>query len=113
MELYTGDSDIRELCDDPDLMRRRYGTATAKRPQKRIMELLACETLADMKLHRGARLHLLHPHEDGCFAVNIDGAYRLLLRPARDPVPLLADGGIDLSQITGVTLLEVVDYHDG
>jgi proteic killer suppression protein len=77
------------------------------------MELLAAETLAEMTRHAGARFHALKGDRQGQFAVNVDAARRLILEPADDPVPRRPDGGIDLSRVSSMLLVEVDDYHDG
>jgi len=38
------------------------------------------------------------------------GSYRLVFVPD-DPIPTLADGGIDRSLVTKISITEVVDYH--
>jgi proteic killer suppression protein len=59
-----------------------------------------------------AGFHQLTGDRAGQFALKLDGAYRLIVRPDHDPVPVLDDGGIDESQVTGVLVIEVVNYHD-
>lgn len=36
---------------------------------------------------------------------------RLIFIPDHDPVPRKDDGGIDLAQVTKITILEITDYH--
>ena len=55
--------------------------------------------------------HQLSADRDGKFAVDLWGPYRLTFAPDHDPVPTLPDGGIDKSQVTKITIEEVVDYH--
>jgi toxin HigB-1 len=102
-----------KVLDDPSLMKKRYGEPAATRLQKRIMELWACDALADMRQHKGARLHQLRGERHGQFAVDVDGGRRLIFEPGDNPVPMLPDGGIDESKITCIVLLELEDYHDG
>ncbi|MGM0492445.1 MAG: killer suppression protein [Armatimonadota bacterium] len=113
MDFECRSNKLRKVLDDPGLMKKRYGGPAAKRLQKRIMELWACEALADMRQHKGARLHRLRGARDGQWAVDVDGARRLIFKPSVNPVPMLPDGGIDESKITRIVLLEVEDYHDG
>ncbi len=37
---------------------------------------------------------------------------RLGFEPASDPLPRKEDGGLDLTRITAVEIVEVTDYHD-
>ncbi len=113
MDLECRNSRLRKVLNDPGLMKKRYGKPAAQRLQKRILELQACRVLADMRRHKGARLHQLRGERAGQFAVDVDGGRRLVFAPSDNPVPMLPDGGIDESEITCIVLLEVEDYHDG
>jgi len=35
----------------------------------------------------------------------------LIFRPNHDPVPITADGGIDLRAVTAIVIVAVEDYH--
>ncbi len=39
------------------------------------------------------------------------GSYRLVFVPDHDPIPTRADGGIDRTLVTKISITEVVDYH--
>ncbi len=57
------------------------------------------------------RCHQLSANRAGEFAVDLWGSYRLIFEPRHTPVPRLQDGGIDTTQVTRITIKEVVDYH--
>lgn len=57
------------------------------------------------------RCHALGADRRGQFAVSLWGSYRLIFIPDHDPIPTLADGGIDLTRVTQISITEVVDYH--
>lgn len=78
--------------------------------QRRLASLLAAPTLKDMDAVPG-RCHALGADRDGQFAICLWGSYRLIIVPDRDPIPTLADGGINLALVTKVSITEVVDYH--
>jgi len=88
-----------------------WGLVQAKRMRQRIKELQACESLADMFLFPGARFHALHHNREGQFAVDLQHPYRLILEPLGDPLAYRPDGGLDLTRITAVRIIEVEDYH--
>ena len=75
------------------------------------MELRAADTLADISTLPPARCHQLTGHRAGQFAVDVQHPFRLIFEPAHDPVPRKHDGGIDLTRVTAVRILEVTDYH--
>jgi len=45
------------------------------------------------------------------FSVTLHANWRLVFRPNHNPLPQLKDGGLDLSAVTSIELIEVVDYH--
>ena len=57
------------------------------------------------------RFHLLRGDRTGQYAVDLVHPYRLIFEPNHDPIPRLAAGGVNLGQVTAITILEVVDYH--
>jgi len=48
----------------------------------------------------------------GQLSLDLDGPYRLIFKPAHDPVPAKPDGGLDWSGVTAVSILEVRDTHE-
>jgi proteic killer suppression protein len=90
---------------------KTYGKALAKKVKLRYEQLLANETLADMKTIRAARLHSLSGDRAGQWAVDVSGNERMCFILICDPIPLLPDGGINLTQITDVEIVFVGDYH--
>jgi len=75
------------------------------------MELGAAETLADISHLPPARCHELTEKDAGTFSVDLEHPYRLLFISADDPVPLLADGGIDRKQVKEIEIIEIKDTH--
>ena len=57
------------------------------------------------------RLHQLRGNRAGQFAIDLTDPYRLILQPNHNPVPQKDGGGIDLTRVTAITIIEVVDYH--
>jgi proteic killer suppression protein len=73
--------------------------------------MAAASTLAVLGTLPQARCHELAGDRKGQLAVDLKHPYRLVFRPANNPVPLKPDGGLDWAKVTAVTILEVVDYH--
>jgi len=48
----------------------------------------------------------------GQLSVDLDHPCRLIFEPDHDPIPLLADGGLDWSKVTAIRILGVEDTHD-
>ena len=78
--------------------------------KRRLDSLTAAPTLRDMDGVPG-NCHALHGDRRGQFAVSLWGSFRLIFLPDHDPLPTLADGGVDRSLVTRISIVEVVDYH--
>ena len=57
------------------------------------------------------RRHMLRGGRMGQYAVDLVHPYRLIFEPNHDPVPRLPDGGVNLEEVTSITIIEVSDYH--
>ncbi len=56
-------------------------------------------------------MHQLRQDRDEQLAVRLTGKMRLVFEVANVPIPRLPDGGLDLSAVTEIEIIEVVDYH--
>lgn len=101
---------MQKACSSDKAMRKEWGNLTGKL-QLRLTQLHAAPSLAAMTCLPGARCHELSGQRDGQFAVDLVHPFRLVFAPDHDPPPWKADGGLDLAQITQITVLEIVDYH--
>lgn len=90
---------------------KTYGKVLARKVKLRYEQLLANENLAGMGTIRAARLHPLSGDRQGQWAVDVSGNERMCFILICDPIPLLPDGGIDLSKITDVEIVYIGDYH--
>jgi toxin HigB-1 len=110
IDISWSDRKLEKSCASDKSGQRRWGADDWKLIKRRLASLIAAPTLKHMDGVPG-RCHLLSADRNGEFAVHLSGAYRLVLAPDHDPVPLLDDGGIDTSIVTRIVIKEVVDYH--
>lgn len=89
---------------------RQWGERAPK-VRQRLAELAAANTLADVSTLPPPRCHQLSQNLDEQFAVDISRNERLVFAVGNDPVPRKQDGGIDLGQVTEITVLRIEDYH--
>jgi proteic killer suppression protein len=111
MDILYADEEIERLCQDPRYAKRKLGGPSAKKLATRLDDLRAAGALAVMPKLPG-RFHALDRDLEGCYALDLHGGRRLVLRPATDPLPRRSDDSIDLTQITAVTIEQIGDYHD-
>jgi plasmid maintenance system killer protein len=104
------DRKLQKSCaSDKDGM-RHFGDDQWKVLKRRLFALEGAPTLAALTGAPG-NLHQLSADRAGQFALDLRGSYRLVFAQNNDPLPLLADGGIDRTLVTKIRITEVVDYH--
>ena len=108
--------DIQFSCNkDNDLfcnfknLRRKHGEVRAKLIRRRLDELHAANSLQDMQ--RIGRCHELSGDKKDILSIDLDGPYRLLFKPADDPIPRKQDGGMDWSGVQTIMIVGVEDTH--
>ena len=111
MDVGFRNAQLRKLCSNTTLMRRRFGATGAAKLQRRLAELAAATCIADLFLLPQARCHQLKAERDEMFSVNLDGANRLIFEVADEPTPRRPDGGIDTDQVKRVAVVEITDTH--
>lgn len=90
-------------------MVRAYGAECAEMLKRRLLELEAAPTMAQIPPFAGC--HPLSGEYKGCFAVKLKQPYRLIFKPSADDLNLKRDGSLDLSSVDAIVIVDVVDYH--
>lgn len=90
---------------------KAYGNRMAKRIMMRLAVLTNAASLSEVPRTPPDRCHMLTGDRSGQFAVDLEHPYRLVFVPNHDPVPRKEDGGVDLDEVTAVTIIAVEDYH--
>lgn len=104
---------LQKECNNFDLLNRRHGPERAKLIARRLAELQAAEVLEDMRTLPQTNCHLLTGgRRAGFLSVNLDFPYRLIFRPANNPIPEKPGGGIDWTKVDAVEITGVEDTHD-
>lgn len=99
----------RSLSDERE-MERRHGQL-AKPLKRRLAVLRQARSLDDVPRVPPDRCHQLSQDRDEQYAVDLKHPFRLVFEIADDPVRRKQDGGIDLSAVTAVRVVEIIDYH--
>ncbi len=103
-----------ENPDDWNEMKRlisQHNVQRAKLIRRRMDELRAALNLEVMRKLPG-RCHELRGDRHGALSIDLDGPYRLLFRPANEPVPTKQDGGLDWKGVTAIIIVGVENTHD-
>jgi proteic killer suppression protein len=108
MEIAFSSAKLRKQCVHAKQMKKTFGEIAGPL-QRRLTELEAADTLADLPSH--AKCHPLVGKRAGRYSLKLTGNVRLIVEPNHHPLPTTNDGGVDLTKITKIRVVEVVDYH--
>jgi plasmid maintenance system killer protein len=111
MKIRFSSEKLAKICNRHELLVRKYGPERAKRIRRRLDDLEASPLLDDLR-HLPGRCHELTGDLEGLLSLDLDGPYRLYFRPAHNPPPSKADGGLDWSKVTDVIIEKVCDPHE-
>jgi len=113
LNILFANNKMRKECNSDTLLRQRYGAEWAKSIQRRLTQAQAAENLYELQCLSVGNWHPLTANLAGQWAASISHNYRLVFEPADDPLPTLADGGLDTRRIHTIRILEIEDYHHG
>ena len=114
MDILFSSRRLRKICNNFKTCVKEWGAESAKILRKTLDELQDAENLSIfMNLPRvqSSRCHQLKGNKKGMFAIDLKHPYRLIFKPANDPLPRTADGGIDRNKVTIVKIVKREDYH--
>lgn len=103
---------LEKECNNEKLMERRFGVKRSKLLKRRLTELSAVNTLADLRPLPQTRCHELKGNLKGYLSVDLDHPYRLIFEPVDNPIPKKQDGGLDWNKVTKVMIIGVEDTHE-
>ncbi|WP_089727680.1 type II toxin-antitoxin system RelE/ParE family toxin [Candidatus Thiosymbion oneisti] len=114
MEIDFENQRLKKDCNDERRMLKRYGSKRTKLLKRRLAQLRAAPTLATFHppYSGPARCHELKENRKGVLSVDLDHPYRLLFRPAHNPLPLRKEGRLDWGSVTAIVILGVEDTHE-
>ncbi|PHS35817.1 MAG: hypothetical protein COA82_03220 [Alkaliphilus sp.] len=107
MELEYKSNKLRKQCENPSLAKKEYGARIGNKLVQRVGELLAANSLLDIKCIPSARLHRLEGKRSTEYSVDLVHPFRLVFKPV-----LKTDKDMNkIANINIVKIEEVVDYH--
>ena len=103
---------LQKECNDFRMLQKTHGARRAILIRRRLDELRAANSLAEIAPLPGPRMHQLKGDRQGQISLDLDHPYRLLLIVANDPVPQRDNGSINLAKVTAVMIFSIEDTHD-
>lgn len=111
MDILFRTSKLRKQLTKDKKRRKTYGTQCAKKIKQRLDDLRAATCLEDVRPPFPGRCHELKGDLKGCLAMDAKHPYRIVFEPAHRPVPTKDDGGLNWSEVTAITIVDIEDYH--
>jgi plasmid maintenance system killer protein len=110
VEILFATKRLEKQCNSDSDLVRAFGPRRGKVLRHRLDQLRAAEDLAVMRALPG-RCHELTEDREGTLSIDLDGPYRLIFEPAKDPPPAKPDGGLAWELVTAIRILDVEDTH--
>ncbi len=94
-------------------MQKAFGTERTKRIQVVMTALWAVPNLGVLAPPYSSphRCHELTGNRKGMLSLDLDGPYRLIIKPINDPLPQRPEGGLDWHRVTAIEITGVEDTH--
>jgi toxin HigB-1 len=110
VEITFTDRKLEKLSADYNKCRQKMGDKRAKLFVARLNALRDATTLEEVRNLPG-RFHELTGDRKGQWGCDLDHPYRLVFTPHENPIPINEHGQYIWLEITGVEVIEIVDYH--
>ena len=110
MIITFSDKKLGKLANDNRKLQKELGKTRTDKLKQRLDDMRAAETLEDTR-HLPGHFHELTNNRKGQWACDLDQPYRLVFGPHEEPIPANQDGQYDWSEIRGVEIIEIINYH--
>ena len=111
MDIIFRTKKLEKVFNSKKKLVQEYGQDNAKKLMRRMTVLFGAPNLLSVPTSPPDHCHELSSKRKGLFAVDIKQPYRLIFKPAHDPIPLKDDLGIDLTKVTAIEIQGIEDYH--
>ncbi len=101
---------LKRLANDDRKALAQMGRQRAEKYRLRLSQLSDANCLEDLRYMPG-NYHELRADRKGQWSCDLDQPYRLVFEPLEDPIPSDVNGRYVWSEIRGVSILEIVNYH--
>jgi len=110
VEITFTDKKFEKLANDDRKLVKEFGKLRADKIKVRLAQLRFATTLEEVRNLPG-NYHELTNNRKGQWACDLDQPYRLVFTPHENPIPTNEHGQYVWMEITGVEVIEVVNYH--
>ena len=110
MEITFTHKKFEKLANDDRKLAKEFGKLRAGKIKARLAQLWFAASLEEVR-HLPGNYHELTGNRKGQWACDLDQPYRLVFKPHENPIPTNQHGQYVWMEITGIEVIEVVNYH--
>ena len=110
MDITFSNNKLKKYAENASTCKKKLGEVRSKLYMVRLRDLLSAETLEDVRYLPG-HYHELVENRKGQWACDLDQPYRLIFEPHKDPILTDKDGKYIWTEIKGVEIVEIENYH--
>lgn len=110
MDISFQNNKLRKYANNDKQAIKKLGQRRAELFKLRLDDLYDASTLEDVRCLPG-NYHELKGDRKGQWACDLDHPYRLIFEPHENPIPTNKSVQYIWLEITGVEIIEIIDYH--
>jgi toxin HigB-1 len=110
VKIIFADKKLEKLVNDDRKILKEFGKNRANFLRRRLTQLEDATTLEEVRYLPG-NYHELTSNRKGQWSCDLDQPYRLVFIPIENPIPTNDDGQYIWSEIRGVEVIEITNYH--
>lgn len=110
MKITFADTKLEKLVNDNRKMLKEFGKLRATILIRRLTQMEDAANLEEVRNLPG-NYHELRNNRKGQWGCDLDQPYRLVFTPHENPIPTNADGQYIWLEITGIEVIEIINYH--
>lgn len=115
MDIHFKTSKLQKRCEREREATKAWGKKDSQKLLRRLAQIEAVDTLADLSRVHGVRWHHLKTGRKGQLAIELrrSSGRRIVFKPYGSDEEYIQGSEIDPSRVTAIIILEVRDYHHG
>jgi proteic killer suppression protein len=110
VKITFSDKKLEKLANDDRRMLKELGKLRAEKLKARLTQLRFATSLEDVRFLPG-NFHELSHNRKGQWACDLDQPYRMVFIPHENPIPANDAGQYLWLEITGIEIVEIINYH--
>ena len=110
MKITFKNKKLEKLVNNDREMVKELGKLRATILRLRLTQLEDAETLEAVRFFPG-NYHELKKNRKGQWSCDLDQPYRLIFTPHENPIPTNEDGQYIWIEISGLEVIEIINYH--